>query len=1071
MALPLFAVTLFLSAFILFLVQPIVGKMILPKLGGTPQVWNTCMVFFQTALLAGYFYTHSMTTYLKLRYQLILHSLLLFLPLAILLPQPFNIVAWEPTFGSNPVFETLYLLMLKVGIPFLIVATSAPLLQKWFASTGHPAAKDPYFLYGASNLGSMLALLLYPVAVEPWLPLTGQRISKAEVVAAGTNYQKDDVLTLKGGKSESPARVQVKEVTPEGGIKEFTLKSLEGRMGPYSERPPEGPLEVTCTRKDKTSSGDSEVGKLGTGATFKVTFPFWSQTWLYTYSYALLILFVIACVGLVWTTMTAQHPTEKHPSAEPPPTPAVSPAPAPASAPSTPQSTQASAAADASKTGVKKGPARPAPKQGGKSIADEDLSIKKAGEEVTGWRRLRWVALAAVPCSLMLGITTHITTDLSPMPLFWLIPLTFYLLSFILVYMRWPFVWVDQAHTICLVAQPIAVAAMILADVCGMASSNVYIKWVIIIDVAAFFLTALVYHGELAKDRPSTRYLTEFYLLMSVGGMLGGMFNGLIAPIFFWWGVAEFPIAIFLSSLFRPKMKEDSWTDRLLVGMLEQPHQHQHAKAHAKGQKPAPHTESATSYAGLLDFVLPLSVMFLLLALIFIVLPKQRGEAQGAQLVIVYGLPLLISCLFYARPLRLGLTIGLVLGVSGIFSMMEEGNKSLFSARSYFGIIHVKAGNAWLPPGDEKAQPYTYHQLVHGHILHGQNFQDPKYSRLATTYYHRYGPVGVVMEKFNWFSQGGPDYPGNGYFMAKQNTYHSDARLPMSLIGSAGGLDGALSAFVAAHSEPAYATIGLGTGTMASYGRPYQHVHFYEIDNNVRKLSLPNPGGKQWFNYLQGAMDRGSIVQVRMGDARQRMAKKYAPYWPPEEARQEAYGEIPNPTHVPAGEQDGTAKGGGPTGFYHMMVVDAFSSDAIPAHLLTREAVQMYFTKLTEEGILCVHTSNRFVNLPLVVAAVANDLNLAYYTGHDSPWDKHTKDKPAYIGHSTSEWVMVARKAKYLSDHLFEPNKNSEGRYVQNPDLNPRYKEEYWRTGPTPDPRYLWTDDDHNLLWVMRMFQ
>ena len=193
MALPLFAFTLFVSAFILFLVQPIIGKIILPKLGGTPQVWNTCMVFFQMVLLAGYAYTHNVSTRLSLRKQLIVHAALLFLPLLILLPIPFALAALDPNYysqtfgmkdfgiwafvpdlGSNPIPSTLSILFKYVALPFLVVATSAPLLQKWFVHTGHPAAKDPYFLYGASNFGSMLSLIVYPTLIEPYVSLSHQ---------------------------------------------------------------------------------------------------------------------------------------------------------------------------------------------------------------------------------------------------------------------------------------------------------------------------------------------------------------------------------------------------------------------------------------------------------------------------------------------------------------------------------------------------------------------------------------------------------------------------------------------------------------------------------------------------------------------------------------------------------------------------------------------------------------------------------------------------------------------------------------------------------------------------------
>src|SRR5262245_24112595 len=149
-----------------------VGKMILPKLGGTPQVWNTCMVFFQSALLAGYAYTHAVSTRLKLRHQILLHGAILFLPFLILLPNgPFNVSGFSPTTGGNPIPQTLWLLAMIVGIPFFVVASSAPLLQRWFAATGHVAAQDPYFLYAASNAGSLLSLLAYPFVVEPWLPL------------------------------------------------------------------------------------------------------------------------------------------------------------------------------------------------------------------------------------------------------------------------------------------------------------------------------------------------------------------------------------------------------------------------------------------------------------------------------------------------------------------------------------------------------------------------------------------------------------------------------------------------------------------------------------------------------------------------------------------------------------------------------------------------------------------------------------------------------------------------------------------------------------------------------------
>src|SRR5216683_2972106 len=165
----LFAGTLFVSATLLFLVEPMMAKMILPLLGGSPSVWNTCIVFFQVVLLAGYVYAHASAAWLSLRHQLLLHMALVVVPVIAL---PLGVTEdWIPPTEGSPVVWLLLLLSVSVGLPFLILAASTPLLQKWFASTGHPMAKDPYFLYAASNLGSMLALLGYPTIIEPFLPL------------------------------------------------------------------------------------------------------------------------------------------------------------------------------------------------------------------------------------------------------------------------------------------------------------------------------------------------------------------------------------------------------------------------------------------------------------------------------------------------------------------------------------------------------------------------------------------------------------------------------------------------------------------------------------------------------------------------------------------------------------------------------------------------------------------------------------------------------------------------------------------------------------------------------------
>src|ERR1700722_9270616 len=153
-----------------------IGKLILPKLGGTPQVWNTCMVFFQMALLLGYGYTHVLTTKLKLRQILVLHCGMLLVPIALLFLFPMYTVVhnWSPPTEGTPVGNTLGVLALIIGVPFLLASTSAPILIRWFAYSGDPAAKDPYLLYAVSNAGRLSALFFYPALEEPFVILPNQ---------------------------------------------------------------------------------------------------------------------------------------------------------------------------------------------------------------------------------------------------------------------------------------------------------------------------------------------------------------------------------------------------------------------------------------------------------------------------------------------------------------------------------------------------------------------------------------------------------------------------------------------------------------------------------------------------------------------------------------------------------------------------------------------------------------------------------------------------------------------------------------------------------------------------------
>lgn len=171
--LPLFVITIFLGSALLFLVQPLIAKAVLPLLGGSPAVWNTAMVFFQGALLAGYGYAHALAR-ARPRAQLTIHALVALGTLALL---PIALPAWEPPAAAWPVFWLLGALTVAVGGPFFVLAANAPLLQFWFSQTTHLRARDPYFLYAASNAGSLLALLAYPLLLEPTVGLAGQRVA------------------------------------------------------------------------------------------------------------------------------------------------------------------------------------------------------------------------------------------------------------------------------------------------------------------------------------------------------------------------------------------------------------------------------------------------------------------------------------------------------------------------------------------------------------------------------------------------------------------------------------------------------------------------------------------------------------------------------------------------------------------------------------------------------------------------------------------------------------------------------------------------------------------------------
>jgi hypothetical protein len=175
----LYSTTIFISAALLFLIEPMFAKFVLPSFGGTPAVWTGSMMFFQAALLASYLYVHATTSWLGARRQAVLHLAVVLLPLVLFaLAGPIDVPAeeWAPPTDENPILWLLGLLLVAVGLPFFAVSATNPLIQRWVADTEHPSARDPYFLYRASNLGSVIGLLGYPLLMEPNLRLASQGV-------------------------------------------------------------------------------------------------------------------------------------------------------------------------------------------------------------------------------------------------------------------------------------------------------------------------------------------------------------------------------------------------------------------------------------------------------------------------------------------------------------------------------------------------------------------------------------------------------------------------------------------------------------------------------------------------------------------------------------------------------------------------------------------------------------------------------------------------------------------------------------------------------------------------------
>lgn len=742
----LFILTILTSAFLLFLIQPMLSKIILPRLGGTPAVWQTAMMFYQALLLGGYVYAHAATRRLGTKKQSRLHIALLVLSLASLPVSLHATDLFTPT--AEPVRFLLLSLLLTIGAPFFILSANAPLIQHWYACHTATREYDPYMLYSASNLGSFAALLAYPFAIEPLLTLSGQTLT-------------------------------------------------------------------------------------------------WSVL------YGLFAMLLIACVWQINRHFEGESPLE-----------------------------------------------------GESKEALEDA-------QTPTWRqKLHWVLLAFVPSSLMLGVTTHMTTDIASVPLLWVLPLALYLLTFVLAFHpKMP------GYYFFLREQVMIVAMLVVA----MASQLDMMTPFQLVHFLAFFTFAMVCHGQLALSRPKARFLTGFYVWVSIGGALGGIFNALIAPQLF-TSTMEYWLVIALACFLRPQTLEFT----------------------------------RERWQRLLDILFPAAIAAMLfgqrqinrwLADQFV---EEVEQLRTAFHDVLKGLPppdsslamvcfIMIACALLPRfcqnrPVRLGYTV-LILFFAVPFAQTRHGDSVLHRERNFFGISVISSREN--PP---------IHVFAHGTTLHGlQSTEEEK--RLDLT----------------------------SYYIHMRDIYRSlpdEVRLKPAAVG------------------------GLGAGTMACLGQEGQEFDFFEIDAAVKSIA-ENPA---FFTYLRDCPTKNTVT---IADARLGLEAA-------------------------------------PDGKYGAIFMDAYSSDSLPMHLMTREALAIYLKKLTPNGIIAFHISNRYLQLGPILGNLAEDAGLVAINRFFQP--KEANAVPA-------QWVVMARHQNDLE---------ATG-----------YKEAGWTelsgNGQTP-----WSDDYSNLLEAIR---
>jgi len=533
--------------------------------------------------------------------------------------------------------------------------------------------------------------------------------------------------------------------------------------------------------------------------------------------------------------------------------------------------------------------------------------------------RFRWVVLAFVPSCAVLGVTQYLTSDIAAIPLFWIVPLGVYLLTFVVAFS-------PQSRLSFPLLGIVLGVLLVVAAVEFREGLHVFGRIIFPLHLAVLAVVGLLCHGRLAADRPDRLRLTEYYLWIALGGCLGGVFNAIVAPFIF-DSIAEYPIALALAVFLVPD----------------------------------PARRAETSQTRFIAWSTDAAFALAIGSTVVLVNRLTPTSELGVRWIsaVTIGVPSLFTLAVIGWPRRFAFAVAALLAVTWTSSRTPW--SALYRERTFYGVHRiVETMGPGLQVVDANGRAGIVAQelrvLIDGVTRHGSQSLDRERRLIPTTYYHRSGPLGDIVRG-------------------------------LRLRGPIGEV----------------ALIGLGAGTVAAYGNAGERFTFFEIDPAVARLAQD----PRFFTYIKDSRAQVSIV---LGDGRLRIAECA-------------------------------------DGRFDLIVLDAFSSDAIPVHLLTKEAVALYLLKLKPGGCLALHLTNGYLALDPVVAAIAAELRAPAAVKGDAT----RTPQQAFEGKDYSKWAVMARDDASALPVLAEDG------WVRTPT----------ERGDGAD-EFLWTDDRSNLVGLLR---